>query len=315
MKKLLVIFMIFSQSLSASETDNFIDSSALKDSTIWLNQQMNQAIYDSAQNVKNCNKYEVHKNLYKMYGGLFVPKIELLADKNPRKNAMKIEDSIYADVKDVSGEDGLRRLTKFKLYYFPNTAKVNGVVFGGDKLSHFFQTGYSMYFGMKKKSTDKVVDVRTRFHQIAEYVAKNTDYIKNFEYVNSDDFVGKFSNYQEDGQWGMKGTLVKSYADNSANYAGYIFWSNLTEGENPYLVCKNNQFVKVRTFDWRTYVDQSWNESINCSEFHPKIKDKVLAKIDERGMGQCPVLPEECSKLTEKYGELSQYLLHPSCQI
>ena len=72
---------------------------------------------------------------------------------------------------------------------------------------------------------------------------------------------------------------IYSYADLSANYQGYLFFKELTHSKNPYFVCEQDKWKKVRVFDISQYLDASWDERINCN----RLRDtKLLALFSKR---------------------------------
>ena len=309
-----LIISFWSLVIVASETDNFTTRNIeYQDSTLWLNQKMNMALDQVAAKTKSCNPFELQKVLFQSLGGVFVANIENWSKENPNALFLPIENSIYSEVGQVRGTHGLRKLTKFKAYYTPGQFKVNNVIAGDDKLGHFLQLGYSMYYAVQKKKNSRFIDIRSPMQKLAELIVKDYSFIKNNKEVTHNDIVTAFAQFQEDGEWGMTATLVKSYGDIAADYAGYLFWSELTSGDNPYFECLDNHFSHVRAFNWEEYITPAWDESINCSEFHSSISESVNTQIKKRNIGACPVAPESCADLVREYGSLAKSLLHPSC--
>lgn len=309
-----IISLNLTPMLFGSETDNFtLRNSHFNDSTIWLNDKMNSSLATVAKSTKSCDRFELHKKLYKELGGVFFAKIEKWSNLNPDAQVLPIEKSIYANVSNVRGTHGLRKLFKFHSYYTSGQFKVNDVIAGDDKLGHFLQLGYGMYFAVQKKTDNNFLDIRTPSQKLAELMAHDYHFLKENKETNPLDIVASFANFQEDGEWGMTATLVKSYGDMAADYSGYLFWSELTEGKNPYFICKDNHFTMDRQFHWEDYIDASWDESINCSDFHPSIDKDVKDQIEQRGMGQCPVDKFSCAALVKKFGPIANRFLHPNC--
>ena len=266
-----------------------------------------------ASKTKSCNPYELQKNLFHSLGGVFVATIEKWTDLSSEAVSLPIEKSIYSEITEIRGTKGPRKLFKFHSYYTPGQFKVGDLIIGGDKLGHFLQLGYGMYYAVEWKKDHRFPDIRTPFQRLSEAVVSDYKFIKQTDKVTADDIVTSFAEFQEDTQWGMAATMVKSYGDMAADYSGYLFWSQLTTGENPYFKCEDNRFRKARDFHWEEYITAGWDESNNCSEFHPKIDKMVRAQIEKRGLGQCPVSPKTCADLVESYGPLAKSLLHPLC--
>lgn len=171
---------------------------------------------------------------------------------------------------------------------------VNGHYIGVDKLSHFMTEGL-------------------HYQQAARKTTAADEKLKAALAVGTD---------QEEGGYGWSATGVKSYADMAANYQGYGFWKNLYEGDNPYFVCENKKWKQVREFDWKEYVDDSFDESINCNEYKTKeMNDKIDAESARRweaaGLPErkCPASTESCSQLKAKIysSQVREAILHPRC--
>lgn len=171
---------------------------------------------------------------------------------------------------------------------------VNGTRIGTDKLGHFFDEGYSLF-------------------TIARWNRKNVQ-----------DAL-KYGMSLEDGIYGAPMTSIKSYADLVANYEGFLFWTNLVDNNNPYFICDKNKWVQVRKFDWREYINDAWDEVVNCSSFTSAARAKAI-KHNARELElhdffqdhtihryQCPAKIGQCKKLSRKYGPWSSYLLGPEC--
>ncbi len=114
-----------------------------------------------------------------------------------------------------------------------------------------------------------------------------------------------------------------SHGDLAANYKGMIFWRNLTTKyyatKNPYIKCIDEQFVLVRTFDWRDYVDQAWDEGINCNKYkNSSIQKKVWGKqiTLEKELNKimtCPVKQLLCTGDFSSYAPYQKYIISPKC--
>lgn len=79
-----------------------------------------------------------------------------------------------------------------------------------------------------------------------------------------------FNNELEDYVYGINFSGVKSYGDMAANFSGMQFYMNLLHGDNKYLSCNQStgKYKVERDFDWADYVNDSWDEGINCSKFY-----------------------------------------------
>lgn len=297
-----------------SEVDNFTLRGKLPDSRIWLNRKMNAALDEAARQTRSCNMFALQKNLYRNLGGFFVAKIETWSKRNPYASHLPIKNSIYADSAGERGDRGWRHFAKFKTYYSKGQFGFDELVIGDDKLGHFLQMGYSMYFAVRWKQDPNFPDIRTRFQRFAEEQVGDYNYIRKSRAKTPVDLILDFSMFQENHEFGMIATMVRSYADIAANYEGYHFWSSLTEGKNPYLRCSGGHWKRVRSFDWSDYINPAWDEAINCSDYDPVIQTKIQRQIAKRGYGQCPINTESCLQLVEHYGsKVSPKILHPKC--
>lgn len=298
----------------ASEVDNFTLRGKLPDSRIWLNRRMNAALDTAAAETRSCNMFALQKNLYRDLGGFFVAKIETWSKHNPHAAFLPINKSIYADSANQRGNHGWRNLAMFRNYYSKGQFAFSGLLIGDDKLGHFLQMGYSMYFAVRWKENPQFPDIRTHFQRMAENHVGNYDYIRKSLAKTPDDLVLGFSMFQENTEFGMIATMVRSYADIAANYDGYYFWLSLTEGESPYFRCAAGRWQRVRAFEWNEYITTAWDEAINCSDYDRPLRRKVRRQIEARGHGQCPISAQACAQAIAHYGDkAARGLLHPKC--
>lgn len=97
-------------------------------------------------------------------------------------------------------------------------------------------------------------------------------------------------------EYGLKGwslTGVLAYADLAASYSGYRFWSDLLALDRDGSFIERDAaggFVQVRPFRFAAYVNDAWDESLNCSEFHATLAREVRTALANRAMS-CPASP------------------------
>ncbi len=311
MKALFLIIWIFSSTaLFSSETDNFTPHFInIENSTVWLNVKMNNELEKIGNETTSCNVYSLQKKLFNSLGGVFIAKIENWSSENPNTYFLPIENSIYSNISGAKGLKGVRKIFNFKTYYTQGIMKVNDSIIGEDKLGHFLQVGYSMYYAVKMKQNPHYKDIRKTSEKLAEVLAKDYKYLRHLDSVDPLEIISQFSHFQENNEWGLKATLVKSYADIAANYYGYLFWNELVDGKTPYFTCVDNHFIKTRQFDFNEYINPSWDESINCSEFHRKIQNEM----SNTEVKNCPIRPETCTELVKTIGPMAKNILHPKC--
>jgi hypothetical protein len=116
------------------------------------------------------------------------------------------------------------------------------------------------------------------------------------------------------------GNGVFSYGDLSANFNGMRFWNHMLQKRNdvlgvdynigPYVSCVNDKWVKEKELDFRNYVDESMNESINCSKYP---SDNTLRKFKNRLkiMGvTCPMDQQKLDDVHTKYRQMAKWIIN-----
>lgn len=273
MKSLLFVLTIsFTLNGITSEVDSFTQRRyPLIDETSRLNTLTNKWLKQSTKSLKSCNPADVKMAIKKKFNKFGWSKFE-----NFVVNHKSIEKHISTKNHVYSGFKKTNSPTIIDLpRVMSPSLKIANVYIGADKFSHFFNEGYN--YSNKRSFEDAI-----------EYGAS-----------------------MERSFWGLLTTGIYSYADLSANYQGYKFFNELTKGKKPYFKCRNNQWVKVRFFDWRNYVDDSWDEGINCNDFRTdELEDAFHKKINVR----CPITPRKCEFLRKKYASMSDHLISPKCR-
>ncbi|ATH07066.1 hypothetical protein BIY24_03675 [Halobacteriovorax marinus] len=184
--------------------------------------------------------------------------------------------------------------------------KIGGRRVGVDKLGHFFVEG----FGFFRRA----------------YVKKEGSVANAIRW-------GKFT---ENSYFGLTTTGVYSNADLVANFNGMRFWNMLflfekdaafnsknRYSETPFLSCDNAKWKLNKKFSIRYFVDDAWDESLNCNYYDSeKIQDAVVnAQAIQMGYSElskndgmvCPRVKRDCSYEKYKYGKFARDLLHESC--
>lgn len=161
---------------------------------------------------------------------------------------------------------------------------------GVDKLSHFMTEGFDYYQAQENGSDmEAILDIGKR---------------------------------EEEGVYGWSSTGIKSYGDLAANYHGYLFWKNLVDGDDPYIKCENGQWKQVKPFNWLSFVNSSFDESINCSQFKTeemqKIVDENVKKLQisqNKSTYQCPLETGKCSGMSRVIANsyVRSQIIHPRC--
>lgn len=279
----LAVISAFAISLTAHayEVDNFTDRATLKtDALVKLDEKINTVLHraelESRKTVgSSCSVAVLRQEILRWIRPDPAGQIEVWLEITDtiEHTHVGIKDSIYKDASFF--EAPMMRLAGIGRSFL-----LNGVVVGTDKVGHFFMQGLSYYDLVRAgKPLDKV---------LAE-------------------------DHGEDGIFGLVTTGVKSYADMATNYQGYVFWSQLTSGSQPYFHCDSKLgWVQDRKFTWADYVNPSWDEAINCSEMKPTLQAKADAEIANRGM-KCPLEPEKCWDIIKL--DHSPFFTSPKCKI
>ncbi len=171
---------------------------------------------------------------------------------------------------------------------------------GTDKLGHFLSDGYDIYLKLK-------------------YVPANSTRIS---------MTMMESKSWENGEFGRWSTGVFAYADHSANYQGFLFWHKMcgltSDGKSDsekdffkkhrcypdsYLMCENGVWKRnpKNPIDLRVFIDDSWDESINCNSYDETIAPQIFSQLSRRvyqwkgnPKQPCPRDPKKCLALVEK---------------
>jgi hypothetical protein len=297
---LIYIFFGFSLIVVASETDSFLAiKDNPKDSSGRINEITNNLLIDAlveTNKISNCSQKQLYKSLIKrLKGNVIAGPIEKyindVDDPLVEKSKVNLKGSIYGSLSFFQAP--LLRLTKTSL---GSVVKIkvndNNLFIGSDKFGHFFTEGYVYYKKafLKKKGISKTL---------------------------------KWGMRTERGKFGLKTTGVYSYADLAANYKGMYFWKNILSSEfnNQYFKCVGTKFIQIRKFDWRDYIDQAWDETLNCNRYKSiKALQKVLNNINEIGNSMnmdltCPSKNNQCPILIENYMPYSDLIINPECKV
>jgi hypothetical protein len=155
-----------------------------------------------------------------------------------------------------------------RIILLADSIRLSGTLVGIDKLNHFIREGLAHWKDVQRKGRS-LDDVMTKE-------------------------LGRPGRQLRWNEYGLKGwslTGVLSYADLAASYAGFRFWSDLSDvGGSGYVARDRStgKFVVQRPFAFSSYVTDAWDESINCSVFQPGLAPQVAAALAKRKMS-CPV--------------------------
>ncbi|OUR97758.1 hypothetical protein A9Q84_06040 [Halobacteriovorax marinus] len=292
MNKILIFLFLLSlsgKSLS-SEIDNFAHfNHQTPDVTQDLNELTNNLMLKaiSKANSKHivgefCSKSILYKSLKGSFAKPLRGQIEEYILKKPEtipQLRIPLEHSIY------NGFRGIDFITRLPYGKLGSIVNINGVYVGSDKFGHFHTEGLEYFFkAYKDKSIPEVLGAM------------------------------KWGIKTEESYFGRWTTGVISYADLAANFNGMRFWNNvlalkpdiLEQSNGPYVECSDEKWIQIKRFDWGRYIDETFDETINCNKFSSnKLRTLHDANV-KRIYGEdvfCGASEELIYRLKEKYSE------------
>ncbi len=235
----------------------------LKDANAQLNPQINLVLAKSLEITKTCQYAELIENtkavlrprglFAKIFGGGFEEFV--LSAKDIEKYSPEIDTSIYQN-------------TPYSRSYIANGAKIiriatiypsirlNGILVGVDKLSHFFETGLELYLEFL---TPEALSKSGRDVQLQALVQRSVEL--------------------EETHLGWTMTGIKSYGDVQAHLQGAIFWAQYFKANGAWLSCEKDKFVLKKKFDIGAFVQTGWSEAVQCNEYAPNSEETYLQKF------------------------------------
>lgn len=295
MIRLILIYMclpaiFFSSFIAATEVDSFsLRDEKLPDATEALNKMMNNYIHQSIQAANTwgeCNEDRFVDDLHDRIGGFFWTTFENDIASNPSITWANISraESVYQDVSFFFAP-------ALYIASFGQIMHVGKYFIGSDKLGHYIEEGFNYYR------------------------------IVHREHKKLDDALA-FGETAEKGHFGLQTTGVYSYADLVANYQGFVgFWSRLVgpKSKKPIVVCKRGHYTLAEPFDWGSEINAGFDEGINCNHYRNEtMRNQIQARIQllefKRGIPlTCPILPDDCFDLFERYGDIAARIISPEC--
>lgn len=288
----------------AEEVDQFYSlDRRLRDSMPIMNRQANamiaRAVADAKAKNRGCDSRSLYRSMHKYFsfkndlnGGLY--NHWLVKSDDVYRAEVRIKDSIFGDFDFLNAP--------FFRIAHPDSRElqVGKHRIGTDKVDHFFSRGLR-FFSSQGFAMPNYLDLRKLLRNAIKL---------------------------ESGLWGQFATGVFSYGDLAANFHGLRFWSHVLSGSGdpmgknlgPYVRCQGNEWsVTSKRFDWSKYLDDSFDETINCNMFSEKhlveIVEKRLAEMSAaRGkpLG-CPVNSTRYRALNKRYRDLGllEYMINP----
>lgn len=171
---------------------------------------------------------------------------------------------------------------------------VAGIYVGLDKIDHFFGNAGLLF----------------------EQYLKNKSQFSENENLKT---IMKTNVRQEHSLWGLNGLSPKSYGDLAANWLGFRFYQSIFDGKKPLILCQHGRFEKNPKikFAIEHFLDESWNESYNCSSFATEKERDLFQKNLTRAHLKCPMRTKVCDQLRKKHQNdhlFIDYALSPLCK-
>jgi hypothetical protein len=155
-----------------------------------------------------------------------------------------------------------------RIILIADSIRIDGHLIGIDKINHFIREGLSHWKAARDPGGNIAVVMRKELGA-----------------------PGRQFRWNEYGLKGWSLTGVLAYGDLAASYSGYRFWSELLSFGRPSSFvgfdAAAGQFVAQRPFTFAEYVNDAWDESVNCSEFQPGLAKQVASALAKRAM-TCP---------------------------
>ncbi|MDD2805646.1 MAG: hypothetical protein PHV33_08835 [Elusimicrobiales bacterium] len=303
MKKLLAaIFLLLSWTpVRAAEADHFsLPDGQIADITAEVNKLSNEGLAAAIADLNaqgGCDDTRKSEELlYERLTDVFSNHKKgqlvntIISGEIPR-TVIPLKESVYSEWSIWNGFLlGRRGAAKSPLALFP-LIKIGDTVVGVDKLEHMFGMGLRYFKGHYLEEKPLVSVLKGGIFKEKTFLGGN-----------------------------MLATGVFSYADLSANFNGMRFWNHMLQKRDdvlgaqhnagPYLTCQAGKWVKneERPIDFRTYVDATMQESMNCSKFATSAGVRkfhealaALQSKDKSRIFTCPENPGLMDETMKKY--------------
>ncbi len=295
LSSLLLTFSLFS-TLSAAEVDQFtLRHEKLEDAStiinLLANRNVKRVLKEMHANQIGCDEKELYENLRTVFANHSHGELTISVIDNPAipKLLTPFEKSIYKDWRFWDGfVMGSPFFKKSGLTISP-LIRMGDVIVGTDKFEHMFGRGFQYFtnFYLKNKNLETAV--------------KRGVFDEKLIFGGNKIATGVFS-----------------YGDLSANFNGMRFWNHmlqlrpdvLGDSRGPYIACENNHYRLVKEIDFRSYMDESMDEGINCAKFPShKTAMKYKRQVEKLGM-TCPMDLSSSEKMIQKYGPFSKWIIN-----
>lgn len=292
--KILIIILIFVNivSLFAAEADHYTNrTDLLQDVSFEINTKANEFVQEGLSELNSAGScldkqsknalYEKLRNYFANHSKGKLVKAVLYDDLAPIK-VIPLKESVFSEWSIYNGYLlGKRSAATSPLALSP-MIQFGEQLIGVDKLEHMFGMGFLYFKGhhLKGKNLKKV--------------------LKKGIFKEKTILGGNFL-----------ATGVFSYADLAANFNGMRFWNHVLQESDdvlgkdhnigPYVKCINNEWKQVKLIDFRSYIDASMDESINCNKFATSRGfEKYKEAVEQRGFS-CPMNMNTLDEMKKKY--------------
>lgn len=290
--------MLMSISAFGAEVDQFTRSKEhLADSSELINLNANKAIAQSIKVAnalgKGCEEEVLYKELKVYFANHTKGKLVIDMIENPAypKRHIEIKDSVFQDWSIWDGVGLGFTMIASNGVTMSDIIHVGTHDVGVDKFEHMFGQGFNYFKKNYLKDNGEIAAV------------KKGIFMEKF-------FLG-----------GQKiGNGVFSYGDLSANFNGMRMWNHMLQlredvlgadhNIGPYVTCVNDKWVKAKDIDFKNYIDDSMDESINCSKYPSgNTLKKFNARLKREGF-TCPMDQQRLDDVYAKYGKMAKWLIN-----
>mgnify|MGYP001054053726 CR=1 FL=1 len=311
---LVTIFTILSGTLvQGAEVDSYRNVDYIADGTYYLDKKINSYLKNAVAELNESevacpvdpeSAEEVYSIVKSNISSPFIGHyIAVDIDENIPSNMIVRTDFDYSVYSTITWLEGVSLNLKGLL----GVMNLDGRRVGVDKIGHFFVEG----FGFFRRA-----------------------FIKEEGSVEAAVRWGKFT---ENSYFGLTTTGVYSNADLVANYNGMRFWNMLflfsddpayknresNYKVRPFLKCKDAKWKLNKRFGIKMFLDDSWDESLNCNYYDSERIQEAVVSAEAIFMGReklleseglvCPRVSRTCNFEKYKYGEFAKDILHESC--
>lgn len=297
------VFLCFAESGLASEIDSFTPRyGQLESQTVRLNAHT-QALLEEVVAAENgrwfiprgCDPARMRRKIWWAFWAHTGPFRAIFREGGPLEVIKTpLDESVYRDLAALDSPvlGGLGHVSN----PMGTVLRFEDLIIGSDKFEHAFGFGYGFYrlhyeFGL---SLERILAVNAWFERWV---------------------------------FGSLPTAIDSYADLAVNFLGIQLMNafigdepDILSGERPepYLVCRKGRWHvnAQRPFDWRHWIDASWDEAYNCSAFKTqRARDSVVAQIDrlESESGErhhCPIDQASFDEASARFGPFADSVMN-----